>query len=371
VRILVVSAPLLGHVFPLVPLSRALAAAGHDVLVATAGDALAVRGSGLPVREVAPRLRFERIARAMMLRHPLIARAELAGTGGTRGVGLLFGAVNDELADDLVGLVERWRPELVVHEPLAVAGAIAAARFDVPAVLHENSLFDGPALVAATADRMAHTLRRHRLDTVPALAATISIAPPSVLPGRTGWPMRAIPYGGEGDLPDWLAEPPRRPRIAVSRSTVVGPGQGKLMSRVLAAAGSVDAEFILVRPGRDVARKPLPPNVRTVDWVPMPDLLASCAAVVHHGGAGTTLTALHAGVPQLVVNGAGDRRHNGHVLAGRGAGLAVDDGDLTVDALSRLIADDNLAKAAAEVRDEMNAMPAPHELVARVEALAS
>lgn len=32
-RVLVVSAPLLGHVFPLVPLSRALAAVGHDVLL--------------------------------------------------------------------------------------------------------------------------------------------------------------------------------------------------------------------------------------------------------------------------------------------------------------------------------------------------
>ena len=39
-RVLVVSAPLLGHLLPLVPLAAALRAAGHDVRIAAGADAL-------------------------------------------------------------------------------------------------------------------------------------------------------------------------------------------------------------------------------------------------------------------------------------------------------------------------------------------
>jgi UDP:flavonoid glycosyltransferase YjiC (YdhE family) len=369
-RVLVVSAPMLGHAFPLMPLALALRAAGHQVLVATAGDGLAVRDAGLPVEDVAPQFDFARIARCVMLRHPLIARAELAGTGGTRGVGLLFGAVNEQIADAVVAVARRWRPDLVVHEPLAVAGALAAAAVGVPAVLHENSLFDGPTLIGATADRLDAARRRHGVAALPPPAATISIAPPSVRGGRSGWPMRAVPYQGKGRAPDWLCRPAERPRIVVSRSTVVGPGGGRLMPAVVTAAGAMDAEFVLVRPDRRSAAMALPPNVRTVDWVPLSTVLPHCAGAVHHGGAGTALAALHAGVPQLVVTGPGDRRHNAGLVAARGAGLAVAERQIDAAVLTRLLRDVELARNAAAVRDEMAAMPAPEELVPRLVALA-
>jgi UDP:flavonoid glycosyltransferase YjiC (YdhE family) len=353
--VLFVSAPLLGHAFPLVPLAQAVEAAGHEVMIATAGDALQVGRSGLTTSDLAPGFAFGRLAAATMLRHPLVARHELAGTGGTRGVGLLFGAVNDRLSGALHALLAQWRPELVVHEPLAVAGAVAAAKAGIPAVLHENSLFDGPSLVKATARRP-----------LPSPAATISIAPPSVLPGRTGWPMRAVPYAGGATAPDWLMKPAARPRIVVSRSTVPGPGSG-LMRAVVAAAAGVEADVILVRPDRRLGQ--LPDNVQGVGWVSIPAVLATCAGIVHHGGAGTALAALDAGVPQLIVNGAGDRRHNGKVVADRGAGLAADERDLSAALLTRLVTDRRLASAASEVSAEMRAMPASSELVPRLVAL--
>jgi hypothetical protein len=64
---------------------------------------------------------------------------------------------------------------------------------------------------------------------------------------------------------------PERPRIAVSRSTVAGPGGSSLMNAVVAAAPGVDAEIVVVRPDRRVTRRgSLPGNVRTVGWVPAP-----------------------------------------------------------------------------------------------------
>jgi len=355
-RVLVVSAPLVGHVFPLVPLARALRDAGHEVLIATAAEGLAVRGAGLPVEDVAPGFRFGLIAARIMLRHPLIARAELAGDAGTRGVALLFGAVNARIADGVVKLADRWKPDLVVHEPLAVAGALAAAHRGVPAVLHENSL-DKP-------------LRRHGVAEVAPHAARLTIAPPSVVGARPGRPMRCVPYSGDGALPDWLRHRPPRPRIAVSRSTVGGPGGGDLMRAVVAAAAGVDAEIVLVRPDRAITRKgTLPDNVRTVDWVPLTAVLPTCAGIVHHGGAGTVFAAFAASVPQLVVPGAGDRTHNARLVAARGAGLAVPAKEITAADLTRLTTDTSLAYAAAEVSQELAAMAEPAEIVEELEAL--
>lgn len=369
VRVLIVSAPMLGHVFPLVPLGRALAEAGHEVLVATAAEALRVRESGLAVHDALPGYRFGPIAARMLLRHPLLSRAQLAGTTDPRGVGILFGAVNDRMADGVVAVARRWRPDLVVYEPLAVAGALAAAGIGVPAVLHETTLFGGPSLVAATASRLGDALRRHPVGDLPPPAAVLTIAPASVAGTRDGWPMRAVPYGADQPLPGWLTEQPSRARVLVSRSTVPQPGPDRLMRRVIDAAGPVDADFVLIRPDRRAAARRYPPNVRATDWLPLPAALAVSTAIVHHGGAGSTLAALHAGVPQLVVRGAGDRRHNAELVAVRGAGLAVDDREISTAVLDRLLDDPALARAAQQVSAEVAAMPAPADLVPRLTEL--
>ncbi|GAA5192740.1 salmochelin biosynthesis C-glycosyltransferase IroB [Rugosimonospora acidiphila] len=393
-RILFVSAPLVGHLFPMLPLALAARDAGHEVMIASGGEAAdafsggeaaaafsrgeaadAASGGGAasggeaavgrsgcpPVEDLCPGFDFGAIARRVMLRHPLIARAELAGTAGTRGVALLFGAVNEALAGPVERLVADWAPDLVVHEPLAVAGALAAARAGIPAVLHGNSLFDGEELTRVTAAAMRHPPARR----LPPHAGVLTIAPASVAGTHSGRPMRPVPYGG-GALPGWLRESPSRPRILVSRSTVAGPGGGDPMPAVIAAAARIDAEIVLVRPDARAIPGALPGNVRVVGWIPVAEALPTCAGIVHHGGAGTVLAALAAGVPQLVVPGPGDRRYNAQRVAARGAGLAVPARRLTADHLWRLATDPTLARAAGQVREEIEAMPAPAELVAEL-----
>ncbi|MFI5924564.1 nucleotide disphospho-sugar-binding domain-containing protein [Micromonospora sp. NPDC051543] len=367
-RVLVVSAPLVGHAFPLVPLAVALRDAGHDVLLATGGGALAAADAGLAVHDIAPGFDFGRIALRVLLRHPLIARAEMAGNAGTRGAGLIFGALNDQLTDPVVTLATRWRPDLVLHEPFAVAGAVAAALLGVPAVRQENSLFDGRELVAATVAQLGAALRRHGLSELPAPAAALAVAPESVAT-QDGWPMRHTSYVGGGELPDWLREPAERPRILVTRSTLTGPGDRGPMPAVVAAAPDVDAEIVLVRPDRRTAARPLPDNVRVVDWIPLDEALPASAALVHHGGAGSALGALAAGLPQLATVGPGDRRHNAELVARRGAGLASRPADITARTLTRLLTDETLRTAAVQVSQEIAAMPPPSALIARLTAL--
>ena len=80
-----------------------------------------------------------------------------------------------------------------MHESLAAAGAVAASAVDAPAVLLENSLWDGPELVAATWANgpFRRAAARARGDR-PGVGRTITIAPPSVVGERAGRPMRAV-----------------------------------------------------------------------------------------------------------------------------------------------------------------------------------
>lgn len=373
---MVVSAPLPGHLLPMLPLADALWDSGHEVLIASGGDALAAGTGNLPAIDVARNVRFGRIAATAMVAHPVTARAELAGRGGGRGVRSVFGPVNEELADALVTVVAQWRPDVVVHEPLAASGALAAARHDVPTVLLENNLFPGRELVDATlgSRTMQRALWRHGMTGLPDPAVTLTIAPASLVGQRAGLPMRPGAPDREPEpeaIPGWLRAPSERPRVLVTRSTAGGPGRGAggrgdPQSAAVRAADGLDCELVLVRPSARTTRR-LPSRVRGVGWVPLPDVLPGCAAVVHHGGAGTVLAALTAGIPQLAVPGAGDRRHNAELVAARGAGLA---GPVTTEALQRLVHDGELAATARAVRTEIEAMPPPQARVDAVAALA-
>src|SRR6185503_15588467 len=53
--------------------------------------------------------------------------------------------------------------------------------------------------------------------------------------------------------------------------------------------------------GLGLSRSNLPPWCRVISTVPHHLLFPRCAAVVHHGGAGTTTTVARAGVPQIIL----------------------------------------------------------------------
>jgi UDP:flavonoid glycosyltransferase YjiC (YdhE family) len=370
-RVLLVASPLVGHVLPLVPLATALRDEGHDVVVATAAEAVQpARTAGLAVRDVAPDFDLRAAFLPTALRHPVRAARSARGDPGTVFVGYLFAPVADRMADRLVALADEWRPDLVVHEPLAVAGSLAAARRGVPVVLVDMSLFDARQLRDSTVSRIGPVMRRHGVDCIPPVAEVLVTAPPTVIQASRGRPMRYVPVTGDRPAPEEFTRPGPRPRIIVTRSTVDDPRPDPLMRRVIAAAAGVDMDVVLVRPDRRAAGMDRPPNVRVVDWLPFATVFPSASGVVHHGGAGTLLTALAAGVPQLVVPGIGDRTVHARLVAARGAGLAVPAKEITSAHLQRLVSDPALARAAGEVAAEIAAMPAPRELVEPLRTLA-
>jgi UDP:flavonoid glycosyltransferase YjiC (YdhE family) len=107
--------------------------------------------------------------------------------------------------------------------------------------------------------------------------------------------------------------------------------------------------------------------VRVVESVPLDALLPTCQAIIHQGGAGTMLTALHHAVPQIVLAQLVDQAANGCRVAACGVGrtLAVADlraGDL-LTAGHLLLDDPGVADAAQSLRSQLLAQPSPASVV--------
>ena len=67
----------------------------------------------------------------------------------------------------------------------------------------------------------------------------------------------------------------------------------------------------------------LPPDVCAVTYVPFGRVLPRCAAIVHHGGIGTTSQGLAAGVPQVIMPMAHDQPDNADRLNRLGVGRSL------------------------------------------------
>jgi UDP:flavonoid glycosyltransferase YjiC (YdhE family) len=85
----------------------------------------------------------------------------------------------------------------------------------------------------------------------------------------------------------------------------------------LGARGLLLTKFLQVLPAG------LPQGVRHCAFAPFRKLLPRCAALVHHGGIGTTAAALESGCPQLVLPLAWDQPDNAARVVRLGAGIAL------------------------------------------------
>ncbi|GAB3434597.1 glycosyltransferase [Flindersiella endophytica] len=374
-RILFTTPPFYGLLYPVISLAHGLRAAGHDVLVATCGQAAGnAAAAGLPVVDCAPEVDVEKF-------YSMIGKAADRPAGGGPGAGSSpprfggFTFYSDEMADRALAVAEQWRPDLVVYPPHGSgAGQLVATKLGVPSVLHGLGFMHSEEHQELFKAGMAGANERHGLATTELPAAWLDVAPPSMRivdsSGRVD--LRYVPYNGGGVLPGWLFEQIDRPRVAVTLGTVIpkAGGLGKL-APVIEAARVIDAEFVIALGDVDAAGLgELPDNVRPVGWVPLGSLLATSDAIVHHGGAGTVLTAVDAGLPQIVIPGGADQPANAQAVAKRGCGLAIGDSDLSPDLVHKLLTDAGLATAAAEVREELRAMPSPADLVPYLAELA-
>ena len=111
----------------------------------------------------------------------------------------------------------------------------------------------------------------------------------------------------------------------------------------------------------------LPEHCIAVGPVSHPRLFARMAAVVHHGGAGTTAASTRAGKPQLIVPHIADQFFFGSLVQELGVGVpAVRRTRLNVDVLARrlkvLVSDAALRERAAVLGATIRARPRPENL---------
>ncbi|HEX8324808.1 MAG TPA: nucleotide disphospho-sugar-binding domain-containing protein [Tepidisphaeraceae bacterium] len=100
----------------------------------------------------------------------------------------------------------------------------------------------------------------------------------------------------------------------------------------------------------------LPDTVRHVPFAPFGTLLPRCAAIVHHGGIGTTAQALRAGIPQLVMPMSHDQFDNAAICRRLGVADAVSvrrfTGRRVAGKLGRLLASEAVVATTALVAEK-------------------
>jgi UDP:flavonoid glycosyltransferase YjiC (YdhE family) len=120
----------------------------------------------------------------------------------------------------------------------------------------------------------------------------------------------------------------------------------------------------------------LPDGVLTLAEVPHAWLFPRCAAVVHHGGAGTTAAAFRAGVPSVVVPHMADQPYWGRRVHDLGAGpRPIPRHRLTAstlgEAIHAAVTDDALRSNAARLGTAIGMEGGPAEAASIIERLAS
>jgi MGT family glycosyltransferase len=195
-----------------------------------------------------------------------------------------------------------------------------------------------------------------------------------------------------GDVPP-PAVPDDDPLVYVSFGSVTAGGHlpfyPALYRAAIEALAPLPARFLLtVGEERDHAELgALPPNVTVERWVPQDEVLDRAAAVVTHGGLGSTLGALAHGVPLVVLPLFSlDQWFNAAAVARAGAGVALDAERHTrraVDlpdaatlaalrpAVEHVLTDPAPRRAAQAIADEIRALPPVEDAVPALEAIAA
>lgn len=99
-------------------------------------------------------------------------------------------------------------------------------------------------------------------------------------------------------------------------------------------------------------------------------MLPTCVVAIHHGGHGTSLTALDAGTSQLVLPVFDDQLDNADAVVRSGAGLSLLADEVSPDSVAdrcaTLIEDTGFRVDAAVVAAEIASQPAPVETAQRL-----
>ncbi len=369
-----------GHTYPLLPLAVAARDQGHDILYAV--------DSGF--HDPVAKLGFTVVDAGLSISDAFSQANSLHGTSGFTREMLrqtasdAFGSVLPRAyAQDLAPVMERDKPDLVVFEIINPGAGIAAMQAGIPAVCHGFGKVDEMMIPATMTGPLLEYLGELGI-TLPngqhfGLGSPyLDIFPPSLqdlehLKDVERIPLRPVPFAEPEQLPDWVLEH-RRPLVYLTFGTAFAGLE--LIQRAVAGLSRLDAE-VLVATGPQVEASLVadaPDNVHVMSWVPQADLLAHADLVVHHGGSGTTVSAMTTGLPQLVLPQGADQFRNGELVAAANLGAHLVGEQFTADAVhetaAKLLNDAAVHDAVEGIRLEIAGMPSPADVVPKLVELA-
>ena len=357
----------LGDLYPVLSIARALEAAGVPARLGLSPDDCEVaRRWGLTATSVGPS-EAEVTARLGTTRDAIAA--EVLRDAGPLLNDVLIPILPD-LAADLARLAEGCGcvagTAFALAGPLAAQGAglpfvpltlqpmLAFSAVDPPRGYRMGGLVRRPGRIGTVwnrawldaARRVLGARHRRRLDAVRAqLDLPPHLGTPLIDPGPVDVPLRlglwssafsavprdaprgliaaGFPPAPQGELPDdvcaWIAAGPP-PLVVTLGSIAQGLGGGRFWEEAATLARRMDRRAVLLHGAASV---PEGPDLLALPYAPHAPLFPLAAAIVHHGGIGTTAEALRSGRPQLVVPVGGDQPDNAARLARLGVAATL------------------------------------------------
>ena len=363
-RVLIASTAGSGHLGPLLPFVDAFVRRGDEpLLVVPPGLAERVAALGRPYRlgarppeaETAEiRRRFDTAdprERSVLIDRELFGRLQTAA-----------------MLPAMTEACRAWRPDLVLREPCEYASAVAAERHGIR---HAQVAISQAHVEMSAVDVAAPALLEHepelpaRLRAAPYLTRFPAELDPSAFPATYRF-REPDPEGRP--LPDWWAGS-AAPLVYITFGTVTGglaDATAVYRAAVDAVAGLPVRALLTVGTAFDAAvLDPLPPNVRVRPWVPQADVLTDAAVVVCHGGSGTVLGTVAAGVPLVVAPMFADHAANARLVDAAGAGVMVRRADAgsIADAVTTVLTEPGYRAAAGRLAARMGSAPSVDELL--------
>lgn len=390
-----------GDLFPLLGLGHELAARGHTPVYAItpAGEDL-VRGEGFEFAPVGPRFGFEEYRD-----HLAILDKRL------RGVASLFTIMRrialphlDDAVDDLTKAIDG--ADLMLTHPVQLAGPIAAEAAGVPwatvsvfpgllptahfppqflawsppgalgRVVNRGAWVAGRVVTYGLFNRGINATRRKR-GLAPLRQAFIeqSLAPLGAVvlcsgayePVAPDWP-DSVTMGGfvRFDHPTALGTPDDvaayladgSPPIVVTLGASSSLDPGTFWDDAAAVVDELGERAVFLIAQDDHRTGSLVGRDGVWAYVPLSDVLPHARAVVHHGGFGTVVETIHAGIPSVTLPRAFDQLHHGDRLRDLGVGATIPWHRVTKErlrsALEGVLASSTMAAKATALADTLS-----------------
>lgn len=327
-----------GDLFPFVPVADELTVRGTEVHVAAPRSiGLYLRARGMTT------VGLGQGAEMAVVDDPTVGSTRFDGWASVRRVACRY--VAPTLPADVRTLeshIAEWRPDVVVAAGFATAARVAAARAGLPVV--DLSIYPQHARLAGPASGFARPLVRRAEALRPGAGRAgrgklVWGAPADVLfhdrallgsvvvePEPIGFPVWDDVPGHPRDetaLAAWLDAADGRPTVLVTLGSFLGLVQRSFWAGVADAVAALGVRAALVGAG---GRWSSPAwegrsDLLATGFVPLSRHLHKAAAVVHHGGIGTTFATLRAGRPAVVAPQSFDQTFNARLLESCGAGV--------------------------------------------------